>query len=50
MAEQTEASKVIGFAEWILNAAIWRVDRKELGSDDLTTVLEFEHSQFMVGI
>lgn len=50
MAEQTEASKVIGFAEWILNAAIWRVDRKELGGDNLTTVLEYEYSQLMVGI
>lgn len=33
-----------------MNAPIWRVDRKELGGDNLTTVLEFEYSQLVVGI
>jgi hypothetical protein len=50
MAEQTETSKVVGFAEWILNATIWRVDRKELGGDNLTTVLEFRYSQLVVEV
>jgi hypothetical protein len=39
--KQPETSEIVGFAEGILDAAIWRVDGKELGGDNLTTVLKF---------
>jgi hypothetical protein len=48
--KQPETSEIVGFAEGILDAAIWRVDGKELGGDNLTTVLKFEYSQLVVRI